>query len=311
MTRIITLTPNPVRDYASDADFVEPNRKIRCKDPITHPGGGGINVARAAHRLGAETLAIFTAGGVSGEALKTAMADEGVPSRAVSVAGDTRIAFQVRDIAGGDEYRFSLPGAPMSAAEIDTFLAAAEEETKPGDYLDGSGRLPVGAPDDFWARAARIAKQNDARFVLDSISGREEALAEGIFLLRQNKFEYPSLAGSELKWPEEIISFAQNLVRCGNAERVAITHGGDGSIMASREGVARVDALPIAAHSAVGAGDSFVAALTVGMVKGWDDDKALRYAMCAAAATRMTPGTSLFRIEDVERLFNAPPACDA
>ncbi len=151
MTRIITLTPNPVRDYASDADFVEPNRKIRCKDPITHPGGGGINVARAAHRLGAETLAIFTAGGVSGEALKAAMAEEGVPSRAIPVAGETRIAFQVRDIAGGNEYRFSLPGAPISTAEAEAFLAAAEEEIKPGDYLVGSGSLPSRVSEDFWA----------------------------------------------------------------------------------------------------------------------------------------------------------------
>jgi len=307
MTRIITLTPNPVRDYASDADFVEPNRKIRCKDPITHPGGGGINVARAAHRLGAKTLAIFTTGGVSGEALKAAMAEEGVPGRPVAVAGETRIAFQVRDITGGDEYRFSLPGAPISAAETDAFLAAAQEETKAGDYLVGSGSLPDGAPDDFWAQAARIAKQKGARFFLDSVSGREEALTEGISLLRQNKFEYPALAGRELKWPDEITAFAEDLVRSGKAERVAITHGGDGSIMASREGVACVEALPVAAHSAVGAGDSFVGALTVGMVKGWDDNKALRYAMCAAAATRMTPGTSLFRVKDVERLFKSAP----
>lgn len=303
MTRIITLTPNPVRDYASDADFVEPNRKIRCKNPVTHPGGGGINVARAAHRLGAPTLAIFTSGGVSGEALKAAIAEEGVPSRAVPVAGETRIAFQVRDIAGDNEYRFSLPGAPMSADEAEAFLAAAEEEIKAGDYLVGSGSLPDSAPEDFWAQCARIAKRKDARFVLDSVSGRDEALAEGIFLLRQNKFEYPALAGRELTWPDEITAFAEDLVQSGKAERVAITHGGDGSIMASRSGAARVNALPVSTHSAVGAGDSFVGGLIVGMLNGWDDEKALHHAMCAAAATRMTPGTSLFRVEDVTRLF--------
>ncbi len=94
-------------------------------------------------------------------------------------------------------------------------------------------------------------------------------------------------------------------MQSGKAERVAITHGGDGSILASQEGIARVNALPITAHSAVGAGDSFVGALIVGMAKGWDDNEALRYAMCAAAATRMTPGPSLFRVEDVERLFKS------
>jgi len=36
MARIITVTPNPVRDYAVDADAVEANRKIRCKNTETH-----------------------------------------------------------------------------------------------------------------------------------------------------------------------------------------------------------------------------------------------------------------------------------
>ncbi|MEO1240554.1 MAG: 1-phosphofructokinase family hexose kinase [Pseudomonadota bacterium] len=303
MPRIITLTPNPVRDYAVDADAVEPNRKTRCRNPETHPGGGGINVARSTSRLGAETLAVFTAGGVAGEALKAAMAEENVPMRAIEVASETRIAFHVRDIAGGDEYRFSLPGKEWSGDEADQLLAAIDEETAPEDYVVGSGSLPPGAPEDFWARAARLAKKKGARFVLDSVSGRDAAIEEGFYLLRQNKFEYPALAGGELSWPDEIISFAQKLVSLEKIERVALTHGGDGSVMASRDGVARVNALQVAAHSAVGAGDSFVGGLLVGLLKGWDDEKALRYGMCAAAATRLTPGTALFDPAEVERLF--------
>jgi 6-phosphofructokinase 2 len=64
MSRIITLTPNPTYDFAVDAPKVEPNRKLRCINPESHPGGGGVNAARAAARLGAPTLAIVTAGGL-------------------------------------------------------------------------------------------------------------------------------------------------------------------------------------------------------------------------------------------------------
>ncbi|MHA7873589.1 MAG: 1-phosphofructokinase family hexose kinase, partial [Hyphococcus sp.] len=167
--RIITLTPNPVRDYAADADFVEPNRKIRCSNAQTHPGGGGVNVARAAHRLGVETRAIFTAGGVAGDAIKIAMADEAVPVRTIDVPDETRIAFHVRNLKDGGEYRFSLPGAPVTAGTVDALLSAADEEIDEGDFLVGSGSLPDGAPEDFWVRAARIAKQKHARFVLDSV----------------------------------------------------------------------------------------------------------------------------------------------
>ena len=306
MARIITVTPNPVRDYAVDADAVEANRKIRCKNPETHPGGGGINVARATSRLGEKTLAIFTVGGASGEALKAAMAQENVPMLAIAVDGETRIALHVHDIADGNEYRFSLPGAEWSGDEAERLRATIEAEAAAGDFIVGSGSLPPGAPEDFWAQVARLSKKKAARFVLDSVSGREAAIKEGFFLLRQNKFEYPTLAGGELAWPDEIISFAEGLVSAEKVECVAITHGGDGSIMATRNGVARVNALPVTTNSAVGAGDSFVGGLLVGLLQGWDDETALRYGMCAAAATRLTPGTALFDPADVARLFNAP-----
>lgn len=303
MPRIITLTPNPTYDFAVDADFVAPNRKLRCRNPQSHPGGGGVNVARAAARLKADVLAIITAGGLYGDAVKGLLGEEMIPMRIITVRSETRIAFHVRDLSNGQEYRFNLPGAAMTESEVAAMIAAVEEEARPGDYVVGSGSLPGGEPVDFWARAARAAKAKNARFVLDSIHGAPEALAEGIFMLRHNRYEYPIISGRELPWPDGVIAFAQQLVAEGKAERVTITHGADGSIMASRNGVARTNSLPVKAHSAVGAGDSFVAALLVAMMRGWPDEDALRYAMAAAGATRLTPGTSLFRPEDVERLY--------
>jgi len=303
MPRIITLTPNPTYDFAVDADFVEPNRKLRCKNPQTHPGGGGVNVARATSRLGAETLAIFTAGGLYGEALKGAVAEERVNARAVPIAGTTRLAFHVADLGKGDEYRFNLPGAALSTAEADALLEAVREETNPGDYVVGSGSLPPGAPPDFWAQAARAAKDKDARFALDSIHGLQHALKEGVHLLRQNKHEYQALAGRALGWPGEITAFAEELARKGGAERMIITHGDDGSVMATRTQTVTTPALEVRAHSAVGAGDTFVGALIVALMRGDDDQNALRFAAACAAATRMSPGNALFDPADAERLY--------
>lgn len=309
MPRLITLTPNPTYDFAVDAAKVEPNRKLRCTNPESHPGGGGLNVARAAARLGAETLAIFTTGGLYGAALKGLVADEQVPMRAVAVAGETRLAFHVRDASTNDEYRFNLPGTEMAPSERQRFLDALREEVREGDAVVGSGSLPpmIGerSQENFWADAAKIAKGAGARFVLDSISGLEAALKEGIFLLRHNEHEYQSLAGGALKWPDEISAYAQKLVRSGGAERVVITHGGDGSVMATREGAVFSPVFPVRAHSAVGAGDSFVAGLIVALMRGSNDNDALRYGAACAAATRLSSGTSLFNKDDVEKLYRS------
>jgi 6-phosphofructokinase 2 len=305
MARIITLTPNPALDYAVHAEFVEPNRKLRCREPKMHPGGGGINVARATTRLRAHTLAIFTAGGVYGDALVKALASESVPMRMIPISGDTRLAFHVQNDREGNEYRFNLPGAVMTKDETRRFYSAIEEEADEGDYVVASGSLPPGAPDNFWAEAARITKKQGARFVLDSISGIEAALEEGVYMVRQNEHEYPALSGRKLAWRNEIEAFAVGCVEKGKAEAMVISHGGDGSIMATKDGVDFAPSFKIKATSAVGAGDSFVGGLLTGLVRGWNNEQALRHGMAAAGATRMSEGTALFKKDDVDRLYQS------
>ncbi len=307
MSRIITLTPNPALDYAVTADFVEANRKLRCRDPKMHPGGGGINVARACARLGAHTLAIFTAGGVYGDALVKSVAAENVPMRMIPIAGETRLAFHVKNKKEDNEYRFNLPGAEMAGAEIARFMNAVREESEPGDFVVASGSLPPGAPEDFWAQAARIVKDNGARFVLDSISGLEAALDEGVYMLRQNEHEYTALSGKELRWPDEIEAYVKDMVAKGRVQAMVVSHGGDGSMMATKDGVFTAPSFKVRASSAVGAGDSFVAGLLTALLRGEDETTALRFGMAAAAATRMSAGTALFDPADVRRLFGGNP----
>jgi 6-phosphofructokinase 2 len=55
-------------------------------------------------------------------------------------------------------------------------------------------------------------------------------------------------------------------------------------------------------HSAVGAGDSFVAGMTLGLVRGRNVREALRLAVAAGTAAVMTMGTELCCRDDVERL---------
>ncbi|MNL69616.1 putative phosphofructokinase PfkB [compost metagenome] len=56
-------------------------------------------------------------------------------------------------------------------------------------------------------------------------------------------------------------------------------------------------------QSAVGAGDSFVAAMTWSLAAGHDIKEAFGFGQAAGAATVMTPGTELCRRHDVHRLY--------
>jgi 6-phosphofructokinase 2 len=69
--------------------------------------------------------------------------------------------------------------------------------------------------------------------------------------------------------------------------------------------------IQVPVQSAVGAGDSMVAAIALGLVRGLPLLDAVRFGMAAGAATLMTPGTELCRRADVERLYAALLAWEA
>ncbi len=112
--RIVTLTLNPSVDIASDADGVRPVRKVRTRDETFDPGGGGVNVSRVLRELGADTLAVVAAGGVSGRLLEELLGEGGVPHEIVPTAGRTRISYTVHDLGVKQEYRF-VPEGPIFA----------------------------------------------------------------------------------------------------------------------------------------------------------------------------------------------------
>lgn len=55
MKNVVTLTMNPSFDKSTSIEHVVPERKLRCRAPNYEPGGGGINVSRAIHKLGGKS----------------------------------------------------------------------------------------------------------------------------------------------------------------------------------------------------------------------------------------------------------------
>ena len=155
MAKILTVTPNPALDIATSTLHVEPTRKLRCGPAVRHPGGGGINVARVAVRLGAHVRAIYPAGGSAGQELQALVQRDGVQSSVIPTEGATREDLTVLDETTREEFRFVLPGPYLSEPEWRQCLEAlASCELRP-DFICASGSLPPGAPENFYAQVAR------------------------------------------------------------------------------------------------------------------------------------------------------------
>ena len=303
MKPIATLTLNPALDVTTEVDKVEANRKLRCAPERRDPGGGGINVARAVTLLGGEAVALYPRGGETGHNLESLLADQGVPQRAVPVAGAVREDFTVRETASGASYRFVLPGPELSQPEWQACLDALEDLEPRPDYLVASGSLPRGVPEDIYARVADRARELGIRLILDS-SGQSlrAALERGLFLVRTNLREFQELLGTETDSDDQLEQRARQFVAQGGAEVVVVTLKDRGALLAAREGSWRVTAPKVEVVSPSGAGDCFVAALTLALARGEDYPTALGQGMAGASAAMLTPGTELLRREDMERL---------
>jgi len=304
MQTIVALCMNPAIDLSAMVDGVVPEHKLRCKPPHYEPGGGGINVGRAIHNLGGEAVVYYPAGGATGLALQELLDHEGLNHHAIPIKGWTRLNGAILDELKGQQYRFIAPGPELCEAEWQACLdELAALRPRPG-YLVASGSLPPGVPEDFYARLARRARDAGSRFVVDT-SGAALALAVsiGVYLLKPSLRELSQLAGREIRGESEQREVVQQLVRSGMSEVVLLSLGAEGALIVWAEGSARLRPPPVLVQSAVGAGDSLVAGLLLGLVRGLSLTDAFRFGVAAATATVMNPGTQLCRREDTERLY--------
>lgn len=303
MERIVTLTLNPAIDGAAEADEVRPVRKIRTWDERYDPGGGGINASRVMHELGCPSLAVYLSGGFTGPVLDNLVRSSGLRSRRVPIEGDTRISHTVHERRSGQEFRFVPQGPVVAEKEWQACLAALEDLDCA--YLLASGSLPRGVPTDFYVRVAEIAERKRATFILDT-SG--EALKttlrhRRVHLVKPSLGELEDYLGETLDGDAEQEAAAARLVQEGAADMVALTLGRSGAVLATADGVWRLPGLDVTTVSAVGAGDSFLAGMTLALAAGKPAVDAFALAVAAGTAAVMTMGTELCRRADVERIY--------
>lgn len=301
MAAILTITVNPALDVSFEVERMTAESKLRATKVVYQPGGGGINVARAASRLGADVRAAWMGGGANATRLATLLEDEQVAHHRLDTRGETRLSIHVEERATTDMYRFVLPGATVDDAEAESVARCIASTSAPFIVLSGS--LPAGAPADFYARLAARAPAG-ARVLLDT-SGEalDRGLAGGVYLAKPNRNELGRLVGRSLASIEDIERAAREIVNAGRVETLAVSAAEQGLVLVTRDTAAHIPAPQVQMVSAVGAGDSTVAGIVVGLARGLSLVEAGRLGVACGTATVLSEGTSLFRREDVERIF--------
>jgi 1-phosphofructokinase family hexose kinase len=285
---IVTVTPNPALDLTYHVEELIPGDSHRVLPARVRAGGKGVNVARVAHQAGAAVIAVATSGGYTGDVFQAELIASGVPHRFVAVAAETRRSVTIVDTTGGASTIFNERGGTLSHPEWTQVLATAAQLAATSRCLVGSGSLPPGAPDDFYARLVGIARDVGIPSVIDATGpGLLAAARAGASVLKPNQRELEvSTGGSDPVRGASLLLDAGAglvLVSLGAAGMLAVT-------AATRAHPLRARLRQPLVGNPTGAGDAAVAAVAVALADGETSPEVLlRRATAWSAAAVLSP----------------------
>lgn len=304
IAQVLTLTTNPALDVFTSIERVLPTHKLRCDRSIENPGGGGVNVARVLHRLGSNVKALYPVGGVTGRWHESLMKEEGINTQAVEIEGETRESFSVHETSTSQDYRFILPGPTLTLRDSDALLKAVTSNW-PSKYLVLSGGLAPGMPDSFYLDLICLAKLRGVKVILDTNGpALAPSLSAGVYLFKPSLSELNLLSPKVLNAQEDYVLFCRSLIEQKKAEVIALTLGEEGAILVTQSQSLYAAPIKVEIKTTIGAGDSFVGAMTWSLLQGHDVPKAFSYGMAGGAAALLNSGTSLCQRGAVLDLVN-------
>lgn len=300
---IITVTLNAAVDKTYTVENFAIDRVHRPLDQRSVAGGKGVNVARVLNTLGQPVIASGFAGGYNGGLIISSLENENIRHDFVETRGESRICIAIVDPEKRTQTEVNENGQSVNADEVDAMLAKIESLVSNGaTHLILSGSAPPGVPDDFYAQAIQSAKSKGVYVVLDSSN---DHLRQGLKaipdMVKPNVAELSQYAGSELYTVEEILESAKQLVNTG-IQLAVVSMGRAGALAVSKTEAWQAVPPEIEFVSAVGSGDSLVAAFIDAMIRGEGITEALRAGTAAGAANATVYGAGFCSAESINEL---------
>ncbi len=281
---IYTLTFNPAVDYYVALDDLKLGAVNRTKTEKISFGGKGINVSLVLKELGLNSTALGFVGGFTGEAIENYLTQSGVDCDFVKISGNTRINVKLNDTD------INASGPDISKRDLQQLYKKLEKLCD-GDFLVLSGSVPKSLPKNIYQTILEQLKNKGINFVVDA---EDDLLINTLkyrpFLIKPNHRELEDIFGVTINNFDDALCYAQKLQGMG-AKNVMVTLGEKGAVLVDEKGDAHTQTAPRGnVVSAVGSGDSAVAAFLAQYLNDGDYKKCLKLAVAAGSATAFSNG---------------------
>ena len=299
MTKIVTLMLNPSVDLMLEFDEFIKTKTNRVKNRIEHMGGKGLNVSFVAKSFGLDVCAAGFIGNDKKDMLFDVLDKAGIENAFVCVDGETRTNIKILDKAEGSVTEANGQGFEVTEENLAELEKVLDKALDGAEILVLTGSLPKGVDADIYAKMTEKANAKGIKTVLDA-SGKalELAASKKPYAVKPNIDELSELVGKTLTDDKEVADAIDKLLASG-INLVVVSKGADGAIFGDKEKKISAKAFEIDFKSAVGAGDSMVAAICYSIANGIETEKAAKLGISAGCMTTSKTATNLCTADEV------------
>lgn len=299
---IYTITLNPTLDITYVLERISFGEVAMAIEVQKTPGGKGINVSRALHAMGVDSVAMGLIGGHIGEEVLELLQEEGLILQIVKIRNDTRTNVVILGREDRRELVIRAPGPAVEPTATERLKNLVFGDAQSPQVVVLSGSIPPGVSVDTYRSLIVEGKARGSRMVLDSAGESfRRGVEAGPYLIKPNLGELEELAGRRLADEREIAVFAREIVSKG-VGIVVISLGRDGALACTTDETWR-GRVPGIDEDTVGAGDSMVAGLVLGIARYQPVEMVFRMGLAFGLSAVMNHGPGLTEPETYEKAF--------
>jgi 1-phosphofructokinase family hexose kinase len=227
----------------------------------------------------------------------------GVITDFVWVEGETRLNTVVVDTRRKVQSTITVGGLRMQPEHYRMLKEKVARALTAAPCLVLGGSVPAGADPHLYVELIEMAHARGVPTILDaSGAGLREGIKAGPTVVKPNRDELQEWAGRPLLALDDFIGAAREMLARG-VERVVVTLGREGAVAVSEGEIYLVPPLDVPVVNAAGAGDGFVAGLSLMFADGLSWKEGLRLGAAIATAVLLTQGTADCHRQDVYRFL--------
>lgn len=299
---ILSICPNPSIDFTVELDSLNVGRLNRIRAKEETYSGKGLNVAKGIARLNKESFATGFMFSRQGKLFEESLDKDGVKHEFVYKEGSARLNYKVIDNKSMLT-EINDKGEVIPREKQLELIELVRRLSENASVVVMSGSLPSGVSPEFY-REVMEAVPNTAKKIIDAErKNMEEALKCGAYLVKPNLDEFCDFTGEKITSHKDIVRLANKYVECG-AKLVLVSLGSDGAVLTDGKEGYYCKSASVAVNSAVGAGDSMVAAAAVALENGDSLKEILKSSVAAGTASVTTSGTNLFYKDKYDEIYS-------